>query len=169
MSGINSASIAQQETLSLKRSVEVNYERTQAAAALNISVDRADPIPSENFQKIFDVVDISDEAQEELLRNKQNADALAEYVRRGRGIEIRVVPPKPGKVQIAVSAESVKESFSITESISLSLERSTSVEVSGDAGSISAEQTQSIDVTLSRTVEFLSSSSQVSLSSGLTA
>jgi hypothetical protein len=164
MSGVNGASIAQTETLTLSRTVELNYGSRSSALSLDVTAGGGRAVLPDSFQKIFDVIDISEEAQEELLRNKQNADALAEYVRRGRGIEIRVLPPRPGKVEIHVSSESLVKSFSLTEQVKLSLQKSVSVETE-DGGHFEVEQ--SIELSLSRTVEFLSSSSQVSLSAGL--
>lgn len=166
MSGVNSASIAQQETLTLSRTVELHYEREASALSLNVSAGDVGAIPSDSFQKVFDVIDISEQAQEELLRNKQNADALVEYVRRGGGIQIRVVPPRPGKVEIKVSSESLKESFSYTETIKLNYLSSKSVEFKSGDQSFSVQSDQSIELSLTRTVDFLSSSSQISLSAG---
>ena len=156
------ALIAKTEAVTITKTDTFELKRDSSQLSFGVS----DTLISDSFQKVFDVVDISQEAQEELLRNKQNADALAEYVRRGRGIEIRVVPPRPGKVEINVSSQSVQDSFQFAQTTKLALQKTQSVELNG-SGDIKIEQ--SVELSLSRTVEFLSSSSQISLSAGLSA
>lgn len=162
MSSIDSAAIAQQEALSsLSRRVELSVGRTVSASVSSLSLSAAKEIPSDNAQKLLDVVEISDDAKAEILRNRNDAEVLAEYVRRGRGIEIRVLPPSPKKVEIKVSEQTAKESFSFTESLKVKLSQSVSVQSDSDGG-VSVERNSSVEV--ERSVSFTSSSQSGSTS-----
>ncbi len=162
MTAVNSATFAQQEVLSVSRSVEFNYERSSKALQLSASLENQSSVSSNNFQRVFDVVEISDEAQARLLQNHRDAEALAEYVQNGHGPELRVLPPNPGRITVEFAALQESESFSFTETYELSFLRETSLEIETDEGSVEVTQSSLVEVSLSATFEFSRSTSSFS-------
>ena len=164
MSGILSASIAQTDTINISKSVEVNFERSAQALGFSVSADLP-PVPRDNFQRLFDVLDISDSAQERLLKNRDDAEALAAYVQSSPGPKLTLLSLDPGKIRVDFTASEISEAFSFSETINVSLSRETTVSVkTTDGGSFEVSQTSEVEASLTRAVEILRSSSERFLS-----
>ncbi len=162
MTAINSATFAQQEVLSLSRSVEFNAERSSRALQLSASLGNQPNITADSFQRVFDVVEISDEAQARLLRSRDDANALAAYVQNRHGPELHILPLDPGRITVDFRAAEVSESFSFTETYELSFLKESTLEIETDQGSIEVTQSSLVEVSLSATFEFSQSASAVS-------
>ena len=162
MTAINSATFAQQSVLSVSKSVELSYERSSKALQLGASLENPSSVSSDNFQRVFDIVEISDEAQARLLKNRDDANALAAYVQNRPGPELRLLPLDPGRITVDFRAAEVSESFSFTETYELSFLKESSLEIETDNGSIEVTQSSLVEVSLSATVEFSRSASAFS-------
>lgn len=169
MSDIQSISVSQTTSLAISRSVEIAYERQ--AQSLRASVVRGvgeQSSQQDQSRGLFDIIDISDEAQQRLLDDLRSAEALAD-IAQGRSSGFKFTQPQIGSGQLRVDANalSVNERFSFSESYELSFLQETAIEVETDQGSFEIIQSQVVEVSLSSTVDLQRSFDFASLSAGL--
>lgn len=161
MAEIQSIAISQSQSLSLSKSVSASYERNESVASLQASLGRASVEPApEGFGGIFDVIDVSDDARQKLLQDRQDAENLAAYVR-GERAEVLSNPLviRNGRVEIDALAAQISEQFTITESYDVSFVEETTLEVETDEGSFSITQSRLIEASYSSTVSLGQSAS----------
>ena len=164
MTSINSAVLSQQQTLTLSRTVEQSYERSAQVFGARASVGGREVLPADPFQRIFDLIDISEEAQSQLRRDRAFADALA-GIRSGVG---RGQVLNRGGISIDLAAIGATERFSFSETYELSFLQESTLSIETDNGSFEVTQTRLVEVSLSASIEFNRSSGAFGLRGSLT-
>lgn len=161
MADIQSVTLSQTQNLSISRSVSASYERSESAVSLSASASAPPPPPSvDGFGGIFDVIDISDDARQQLLQNRADAENFAAVVA-GERTEVLSAPLviRNGRVEIDALAAQISEQFNITESYDVSFSEVSTLEVETDEGSFSITQSRLVEANFSSTVSFEQSAS----------
>ena len=153
MTNVAAAAFSQQNTLSIIKTTDVSVERSVSALSGSVSiggqVDESGP-----FSKVFDVLDISEDAQEKLIQDREDAEKLAQLLK-GEEAESPIgLPRNLGRIQIDFSAIEVTERFSFTQSYELSLVQQTAFAVQGDEGNFEVTRSTLSEIDLSRTIAF---------------
>jgi len=111
-------------------------------------------VPSpDGFGGIFDVIDISDDQQRDLLQARQDAENFA-AVARGERPEVLSAPLviQDGRIQVNALAAQIAEQFSISETYELSFLQETTLEIETDQGSVEITQSRLVEASFSSTV-----------------
>jgi len=157
MAEIQSVVLSQSQSLSVSKSVSASYERNESVAALQGVLQGGVPAPSaDGFGGIFDVIDISDDAREQLLQDRADAENLAAFAS-GERLEVLSAPLviRNGRVEIDALAAQISEQFSFSESYALSFLQEATLDVETDEGSFSITQSRAVEVSLSAAVDIL--------------
>ena len=170
MTGIIGASIAQTTSVSVTKSVEVTHERSVAALSASANLTRAREVPGDQFSKVFDVVDISEEAQRQLLEDREFALRLAALVQGREAVEpdddIRL---RRGSLRVDAGAIAASESFSFTESYELSFLQETTLTLETTDGDIEITQSRLVEASYSQSLEYSQSAAAAYVNASLTA
>ena len=161
MAEIQSISVSQTQNLSLSKTVSASYERNERISALSLSAGRREVVPApEGFGGIFDVVEISDDRQRELIQARQDAENFAP-VAHGERPEVLSAPLviRDGRIQVDALAAQIAEQFTFSETYELSFLQETTVEIETDQGSVEITQSRLVEASFSSTVSFEQSAS----------
>lgn len=154
MTEIVSATLSQTSALSVSKTREISFERSAAALSVGTTLARGGG-DSDAAQNLLDIVDISEEAQQRLLKQREDAFKLAEIVQ-GLASGSPFKPPAidNGFIQVNVNAVAATERFSFTEMYELSfLQESTLSVETEDGGSFEITQSRVVEVSLAATFE----------------
>ena len=165
MAEIQSITFSQNQSLSLSRSVSASYERSESVTSLQASIGQRAAQPSaDGFGGIFDVIDVSDDARQQLLQDRADAERLS-AIARGERPEVLSAPLviQDGRVQVNALAAQIAEQFSFSETYELSFLQETTLEIETDQGSIEITQSRLVEASFSRSVSFEQSASFGSL------
>ena len=171
MAEIQSVTFSQNQSLSLTRSASASYARSERAVGLSASIGVGEEgSPQDGFGRIFDVIDISDDARRQLLQNRADAEALSAFVRGERPQVLKnPLVIDGGRIRVDAAAAEAIERFSFTEEYELSFLQESTLEIETDEGSISITQSRLVEVSLAASVTFESSASFGSLQASLAA
>lgn len=169
MSGIIGASIAQSTTVSFSKSVEINHEQRAAALSARAYLGRASDVPDDQFSKVFDVVDISEDAQRKLREDREFALQLASLVQGRNGVEDDAPLLQRGSLRVDTGAIAVQENFSITESYEISFLSETTVTLETTEGDIEISQSRLLEASYSRSLEYSQTAAAAYVNASLTA
>ncbi len=155
MTGILGASIAQTTSVSVTKSTEIQHEQRAAALSASAYLGRGRVEAGDQFSKVFDVVDISEDAQKRLREDREFALQLASLVQGRRGVDTDDSPLlKRGSLRVDVGAIAASESFSFTESYELSFLRETTLKLETTEGNIEITQSHLVEASFSSSVAF---------------
>jgi hypothetical protein len=154
MTGILGASIAQTTSVSVTKSVEIQHEQRAAALSASAYLGRGREVSGDQFSKVFDVVDISEDAQRKLREDREFALELASLVQGRNAVKTDEPLYKRGSLRVDVGAIAAQESFSFTESYELSFLQETTVTLETTDGNVEITQSRLIEASFSSSVAF---------------
>jgi len=166
MAEIQSISFSQNQSLSLTKSASASYERSEAVASLRASIEQQSvQSSSDGFGGIFDVIDVSDDAREQLIQDRQDAENFS-AIARGERTEVLSAPLviRNGRIEIDALAAQISEQFTFNETYELSFLQESTLEIETDEGSISITQSRLVEASYSSTVSLGREASVGSLS-----
>lgn len=161
MAEIQSIAVSQTQSLSLSKSISASYERQERASSLSASLGQGNvALSPDGFGRVFDVIDISDEARQQLLQDRADAERLAAFVQ-GERPQVLSAPLviQDGRVQVNALAAQIAEQFTFTEAYDLSFLQETTLEIETDQGSIEITQSRLVEASISSTVTLEQSAS----------
>ena len=161
MAEIQSIAVTQTQNLSISKSVNASYERETRSSALSLALGQGrEAVSSDSFERVFDVIDISDDARQKLLQDRADAERLAAFVR-GERPQVLKNPwvIDGGQIRIDAAAAEAIERFSFTEEYELSFLQETTLSVETDEGSLEIAQSRLIEASFSYSVSLERSAS----------
>ncbi len=169
MTGIISASIAQTTSVSVTKSVEIQHQQSAAALSASAYAGGTREVPDDPLSRVFDIVDISEDAQRKLREDREFALRLASLVQGRNGVDENEAPLlKRGSLRVDIGAIAAQESFSFTESYELSFLQETTVTLETTDGDIEISQSRLLEASYSRSFEYSSSAAAAYVKGSLT-
>ena len=171
MAEIQSIAISQTQNLSISKSVSASYERETRSSALSLALGQGrEGVSPDSFERVFDVIDISDDARQKLLQDRADAERLAAFVRGERPQVLKnPLVIDGGQIRIDAAAAEAIERFSFTEEYELSFLQETTLSIETDEGSIEVTQSRLVEASFSASVTFEQSASFGSLQASFAA
>ncbi|MBL4805267.1 MAG: hypothetical protein JKY71_10410 [Alphaproteobacteria bacterium] len=155
MTGILGASIAQNTTVSVTKSVEINHEQSVAALSARAYAGSGRAEADDPFSKVFDVVDISEDAQRKLREDREFALQLASLVKGRHGVDTDKAPLlKRGSLRVDAGAVAVQEKISVTESFEVSILNESTVTLQTTDGDVEISHSRLLEASYSRSLEY---------------
>lgn len=154
MTGILGASIAQTTSVSVAKSVEIQHEQRAAALSAVSYLGRGREVGEDAFSKVFDVVDISEDAQRKLREDREFALELASLVKGRNAVQADEPLYKRGSLRVDIGAIAASEAFSFTESYELSFLQETTLTLETTEGNIEVTQSRLLEASYSRSIEY---------------
>lgn len=169
MTGILGASIAQNTTVSVTKSVEINYEQSVAALSARAYAGSGRAEADDPFSKVFDVVDISEDAQRKLREDREFALELAAIIKNRRTPDSDDRPLlKRGSLRVDIGAIAQQETLTVTESIKISILNESTVTLQTDEGDVEITKSHVLEASYSRAFEYSRSAAAAYVKGSLT-
>lgn len=155
MAEIQSISVSQTQNLSISKSVSASYEKESRSSGLSLALGRdgghgRGHAHAYGFDKVFDVIDISDDARQKLLQDRADAENLAAFVRGDRPQVLKnPLVIDGGKIRVDAAAAEAIERFSFSETYGLSFLQETTLSIETDEGSLEITQSRLVEASYS--------------------
>lgn len=150
MAIIESVSVSQTKSVSVQHRVEASAQQSVARVEANVLQSPS----NNNFERVFDLVDISEEAKQKLLQDHVEALVLADNLKtRGTFFGLNSSVSGQGGGSIRVSGVAASESYQLAETFSASYAQDTTIEIETDEGRFSISYSKAAQAELASSIE----------------